>query len=106
MPQIIESEKVLEARLRKEIERRGGMCLKYTSQYHRGLPDRFVLMPGGFIYFVELKSTGKKPTALQKHAMLKLKDMDFFSTVIDSTVSLIRFLSKVDHDQQTAQITF
>ena len=94
-----ESEKTLEARLVREIEARGGMALKYTSQFHRGIPDRIVLMPFGRTYFVELKSTGKLPTRLQKHAMLKLSNLGYFTAVVDSTRSLDSFLLTVDKDQ-------
>lgn len=92
-----ESEKTLEARLVREIEARGGMALKYTSQFHRGIPDRICLLPGGLCVFVELKSTGKKPTKLQVHAMQKLRELGHYAIVIDSTEGLGDFLENVDH---------
>lgn len=91
-----ESEKDLERRLRNEIEKRGGMALKHTAQYHRGIPDRIVLLPNGVTVFVELKSTGKKPTALQAHAMQKLLDLGFACFVVDSTESLESVLDTID----------
>ena len=94
-----ESEKTLEARLVREIEARGGMALKYTSQYHRGIPDRIILMPYGRIYFVELKSTGKRPTKLQMHAMRQLQERGFIAWVVDDTQKLEQFLLTVDVDQ-------
>lgn len=95
-PQPQESEKVLEARLVREIEARGGMALKYTSQYHRGIPDRICLLPGGLCVFVELKSTGKKQTKLQEHAKKQLHGLGFITDVIDSTEKLERFLNFLD----------
>ena len=92
----IESEKTLEARLVREIEARGGMALKYTSQFHRGIPDRICLLPGGLSIFVELKSTGKKPTKLQQHAMEQLDRMGHPNTVIDSTEKLEELLLILD----------
>ena len=91
-----ESEKTLEARLVREIEARGGMALKYTSQFHRGIPDRICLLPGGLSVFVELKSTGKKPTKLQQHAMEQLDRMGHPNTVIDSTEKLEALLQILD----------
>ena len=91
-----ESEKTLEARLVREIEARGGMALKYTSQFHRGIPDRICLLPGGFSVFVELKSTGKKPTKLQQHAMDRLDSMGHPTMVIDSTERLEALLQILD----------
>lgn len=91
-----ESEKTLEARLVREIEARGGMALKYTSQFHRGIPDRICLLPGGLSVFVELKSTGQKPTKLQMHAMEKLDELGHPNVVVDSTESLEALLQILD----------
>ena len=99
-----ESEKTLEARLVREIEARGGMALKYTSQFHRGIPDRICLMPGGVTFFVELKSTGKKPTKLQDHAMKQLEKLGFSTRVIDSTESLDRLLWILDSAEKLRKI--
>ena len=95
----IESEKTLEARLVREIEARGGMALKYTSQFHRGIPDRIILMPYGRTYFVELKSTGKKPTKLQMHAIEKINALGYPARIIDNTPELERLLLSIDKDQ-------
>ena len=101
-----ESEKTLEARLVREIEARGGMALKYTSQFHRGIPDRICLLPGGLSVFVELKSTGKKPTKLQDHAMDKLEKLGFSTRVIDSTESLDRLLRVLDRAEELRKLIF
>ena len=91
-----ESEKTLEARLVREIEARGGMALKYTSQFHRGIPDPICLLPGGLSIFVELKSTGKKPTKLQGHAMKRLNEMGHTTTFVDITEKLECILLLID----------
>ena len=38
------SEKTLEAELRERCKALGWMCIKLTSQYQRGLPDRLILI--------------------------------------------------------------
>ena len=91
-----ESEKTLEAKLRKEVEKRGGMAIKLLSQLHRGLPDRMVLLPGGLQYFVEMKTTGEKPTRLQAHCHQQLWALGFTVCVVDSTEALENFLFIVD----------
>ena len=93
---IQESEKTLEARLQKEIKKRGGLALKLLSQLHRGLPDRLVLLPGCWSFFVELKSTGKKPTKLQAHCHQQLEKMGFPVWVVDSTEDLDILLETID----------
>lgn len=90
------SEKVLEARLRKEVEARGGKALKLLSQLHRGLPDRLILLPGGWTIFAEIKTTGKRPTELQRHCHEQLRQMDFPVFVVDSEITLKAVLEVID----------
>ena len=93
---VTESEKTLEARLRKEVEAHGWMALKLLSQLHRGLPDRLVLAEYGIAFFAEIKTTGKKPTRLQKHCHELLRKLGFQVFVIDSTDSLETALALMD----------
>lgn len=53
-------EAVLERKLKKRIEEKGGLCLKWVSPGYTGVPDRIVLLPGGRICFVEGKRPGTK----------------------------------------------
>lgn len=96
MKQPKESEKTLEIRLVNEVRKRGGMALKLTSQFHRGMPDRLVLLPYHTIAFVEMKSTGEKPSRLQEAAISQLIGFKFTVRVIDSTESLEAFLTSID----------
>lgn len=89
-----DSEKLLERRLKAEVEARGGIALKFTSQFHRGIPDRICLLPGGRIFFVELKTTGEKPTALQSHEMGRLRALDFTVDVVASFEDLNALTAK------------
>lgn len=91
-----ESEKDLEAALVTGCKRRGGMAVKLTSQFHRGLPDRLVLLPFRTVAFVELKSTGCKRTALQEVAGQQLETLGFRVFVVDSTEGLMEFFYKMD----------
>lgn len=44
------SEKLIERKLRDGVKALGGIALKFTSPYHRGIPDRVVLMPAEDIH--------------------------------------------------------
>ena len=83
-------ESEIEAKLRDRIRAAGGMCLKWESPGYVGVPDRMILMPGGYICFAELKTYGKKERPRQEYVQKQLRQLGFevFSTV-DS-------LSKVD----------
>ncbi len=91
-----ESEKVLEAKLRKEVESHGWLALKLLSQLHRGLPDRLILTEYGIAFFAEIKTTGKKPTKLQKHCHELLRKLGFQVFVIDTTDRLEMALALMD----------
>lgn len=78
-----ESEKNIETTLVREIKRAGGLCLKLSPFGFAGIPDRICLLPGGRVFFVELKTTGKKPAKLQIIMHEKLKAMGFEVLVID-----------------------
>lgn len=58
-------ERDVEKALVKRVKELGGMCEKFTSPGRRSVPDRIVSLPGGKVYFVELKAPGKKPTDSQ-----------------------------------------
>jgi len=90
-----ESEKALERRLVDEVRKMGGVALKQTSQFHKGVPDRIVLLPFHTICFVELKSTGGKQSEPQKLFMERLKGMYFRCFVIDSTEALEDFVRRM-----------
>ena len=55
-------EKQVEARLRREILKHGGMPYKFTSPGRRGVPDRVPVIPcfDPAIQFVEVKAPGKE----------------------------------------------
>lgn len=59
-------ESKIEKALCDRVKELGGLCEKFTSPGRRSVPDRLVTLPGNKIIFVELKATGKKPSALQQ----------------------------------------
>jgi len=92
---MIESEKTLERKLCRKVKDLGGWPIKISSQFIKGLPDRLILMPGGFIYFVELKTTKQKPRKIQVFVHNKLMSLGFTVTIIDSSISLEAFLTDI-----------
>lgn len=77
-------EREIERRLKNEVEKAGGLCLKFTSPGFDGVPDRIVLFPKGKITFIELKAPGEKPRPLQTARIEKLRDYGFRVEVLDS----------------------
>ena len=85
---MIDSEKKVEPALRSNIKKMGGWCIKLESNFISGLPDRLCLLPGGILFFVETKTTGKKPSKIQSWVHRKLSDLGFKIYVIDSIENL------------------
>lgn len=82
----IESEKLLEKKLKETIESRtGGLCVKLLSQNIKGLPDRLCLLPEGIMFFVEVKTTGKKPTRIQQIIHTQLQRLGYRVYILDSS---------------------
>ncbi len=91
----MDSEKLIEKTLVAEVKKQGGWVLKLLCQFVTGLPDRLVLLPGGVVFFVEVKSTGKKPTPVQKLVHEKLRRLGFTVHVIDSLEQLNTILNNL-----------
>ena len=49
-------ESYIERRLVEGVKLKGGLAWKFVSPGMSGVPDRIVLMPGGKVIFVELKT--------------------------------------------------
>ncbi len=66
-------EKHIEQKIVKAVKSIGGIAPKFTSPGFDGMPDRIVLLPGGYMAFVEVKTPGQKPRPLQlaRHELLR-----------------------------------
>lgn len=78
------SEKSIERYLSDRVRSMGGECLKYSNPSMAGYPDRVALLPGGVTVWVELKSRGARPRALQEVRLARLRDLGHRVHVIDS----------------------
>lgn len=85
------SEKYFEKKLRETVKALGGLAIKFFVMSFTGFPDRIVLMPGGRIWFVELKSPGKKLSQRQQVVKVILEKLGFSYWVIDSAGALNAF---------------
>lgn len=88
-------ERDIEAYLRDQIKRLGGIAYKFVSPGNAGVPDRLVLLPAGRVAFVELKASGKKPTALQELQQKRIAGLGFKVLVIDSKEQVDEFIKEM-----------
>lgn len=92
----IESEKLLEKKLNFEIKRLGGMSIKLVTLHLNGLPDRLCLLPGGRLFFSEIKTTKKKIRRLQEIIAGRLIKLGFKVYIIDSSDKIKKIISRYE----------
>lgn len=92
---IKESEKLVERKLVELCKLNGGMCIKLLSFHIIGLPDRLCIFPRAKIAFVETKTTGEKPRAIQVFMHNKIRAMGFRVEVIDTIEQVIDFVNDI-----------
>lgn len=85
----------IEKRLVCEIEKISGKAYKFISPGMSGAPDRIVLLPGGRMYFVELKAPGELPRPLQVYRSKQLKKLGFEVRCIDTVEKVKEFIEEV-----------
>lgn len=86
-----EIEKYLTDRVRSA----GGRAYKFVSPGNAGVPDRLVIMPGGKIYFVEMKNEAGRMSKLQRYQFKKFKDLGCNVRVVDSKELVDLFIREV-----------
>ena len=89
-------ESTVEKRLVRETNARGGWALKFIPSV-AGLPDRIILLPGGVIFFVELKRPkGGVVAEHQKVVHAKLKRLGFPVLILSSIDEVVQWTKVVD----------
>lgn len=77
-------EKDIENEFVKYASSKGCMALKFSIPGRRYAPDRIVLCPGGYVFFIEFKRPGQKPAEGQKLYHEKLRNLGFNVYVSDN----------------------
>ena len=74
------------------------VVVECSNNKYTGVPDRMILLPGGRIYFVELKAPGKKERPRQRYVQAILQRLGFtvFASVdsIEKVDEIIRELHR------------
>jgi streptogramin lyase len=80
--------------VRRAIEH-GGKAYKWVSPGHVGVTDRIVLLPGGVVWFVELKTVRGRLSPLQKVFAADMRRMGMNYIVIRSKGEVDELLQRV-----------
>ena len=90
-------EATVERKLVEGCRKAGAHAWKFVSPGRAGVPDRIVLLPGGRVIFVELKTTRGKPTELQKRTHAQLRELGMDVRVLHGPLEVGEFLQEVQH---------
>ncbi len=88
-------EVTIERKLVAAAKKRGGICPKWVSPGYDGMPDRIVLLQGGKIGFVEVKSPGEKSRPLQLSRHRLLRRLGFPVYVLDAEERIGEILDEI-----------
>ena len=88
-------ESTIEARLVREVKKRGGLCYKFTSPGNPGVPDRIVILPGGTTVYVELKTEIGRLAKIQKWQIGELRKRGADVRVLKGMDQVMNFLEEV-----------
>lgn len=89
------AEKDIERFLVNSIKKLGGVAYKFVSPGNAGVPDRLIVMPGGKIYFVEIKTEKGVPTVLQCRQMDRLFSLGCDVTLLQGLEQVKNFLARI-----------
>ena len=88
-------EKDVEKKLVDGIRKIGGVAFKFVSPGQSGVPDRMVVLPGGRIVFVELKTAVGRMTGLQKAQHRRLAALGCDVRTLYGDDDVVDFLKEV-----------
>lgn len=92
-------ESTIEARLVREVKKRGGLCYKFISPGSPGVPDRIVVLPGGATVYVELKTEIGRLAKIQKWQIEELRKRGAVVRVLKGMDQVLEFLEEVDRNE-------
>lgn len=93
-------EKEIEKFLVDGVRKMGGVAFKLVSPGNAGVPDRLVVMPGGKIYFAELKTDKGTPTILQCRQMDRLFSLGCDVTLLQGREQVKKFLERLGNERK------
>ena len=88
-------EKDVERKLTEGIKALGGLSYKFISPGNAGVPDRIVILPGGDVVFVELKTWRGQLTVLQMRQIERLRAHDCTVRVLHGELEVERYLAEL-----------
>lgn len=98
-------ESKIEEWLNGQIKTLGGKSYKFVSPGNPGVPDRIYLLPGGRIYFVELKRVIGKLSGVQVWQREQFQKMGVEFRVVYGMEQAKEFIKELKYGIQTTQLS-
>ena len=92
----------IEAWLNEKVKELGGISYKFVSPMNPGVPDRIYLMPGGAVWFVELKAEFGRLAGLQKWQAERIRKMGCRYRVVKGMDQARRFVEELKSEIHSA----
>ena len=86
-------ESALETFLHKRIRLVGGTTFKLMSTV-RGMPDRLVVLPGGKMYLIEMKTPTGEVSPIQRERHQKLADLGVHVYVLNNREAVLSWIRR------------
>lgn len=93
-------ESAVERKLVDGIKALGGVAFKFVSPGNTGVPDRIIILPGGAIYFVELKTDVGRLSKVQIMQIERLEKLGARVAVLYGADSVATFLKLLREAQR------
>ena len=90
---MLESE--IEKRLVRIVREMGGAAYKFVSPGNTGVPDRIIILPGGRIWFAELKAKTGRLSPPQERQIERLRGLGMKVVVIRGMEGLEEWLDEI-----------
>ena len=90
-------EKEIEHRMCKLVREHGGLIYKFVG-LENGLPDRIFILPGGDVWFVELKTKKGRLSKIQNYQISRLKKQGANVRTVYGYDDVVKFIEEVMGD--------
>lgn len=88
-------EKHIEAKLKKGVEAKGGLLLKWNSSGTAGVPDRIGFLPGSYVFLIETKFGKNGLSVKQKYVQKLLRNLGIIVYNIKTDQEVKDFLETI-----------
>lgn len=100
----MQRERDIEKWMREKIEQLGGQFMKWVSPGNDGVPDRIAILPGGGVYFIELKTDQGHSTRIQEWQQQRLRRLGCNVREVRGMTEALQFIEEVSRHANTRKM--